>query len=298
MAVSVTGKPVLGAEHGHCRLGDGLVGEEIELETAAQHCVGQIGHGAGPSGSSIADDDIDPAEVGAAAIKGGTHRSRVGDIAAQAQSAGAAGGGHGGGALAIEVDHGQVGAGGGKGPSRRFADRPAAAGDQHYLTGQGLLGSLAQFGLLQAPVLHIKGVVLIDGPKAADALGRHQSGGPSFSDVGGDRGIGGGAAHTDQAMARQGQQARQGIKGGFTTADALVLAVEIGPVVGQISCQGSLHLGSPGEQGPGINGGPVGSGGGRGQHQGPGLGADHMVRGGHAPTGPVRQTGVIHDGAG
>ena len=225
--------------------------------------------------------------------EGFLHLERIGHVAGQAQGAGAAAPGHGRSRLAIEVEHGQIGTLGGEGARRGCADRAGPAGDHHHRAGQGLLGGLAELGLLQAPVLHVEGVVLPHRLEAADALGGQQGGGPGFGDVGGDRRLGGRFADSHQAQSRDRHHPRQGIEGLLDAAHPGVLALEAGLIVGGVGLQGRRQGGAPG-----LQGNRVARGGGGREHQGMGLGANHMVRGGHTAAGPVGQAAVVDHGTG
>ena len=257
--------------------------KEVELEAIAQFSLRQGGDRAGPGGAGVADHHIKPAETAAHLIEGGAHLLRIGDIAGQAQGRGAAGGRHRHRRFAIAVEHRHIGALGREGAGRSRADAAAAAGDQHHLAGQRLGSALAELGLLEAPVLHIKRVVLAHRLKAADALGRQQGAGPGLAQVGRDRGGLRRSAEADQPQTGNRHQPRQGIKATLMTTDAQVLALEVAAIGLHVSLQ---RL---------IDGAVIGIG---RQHQRPGLGANDVIGGGDTAIGPVGEAGVIADGTG
>ena len=225
--------------------------------------------------------------------EGFLHLERIGHVAGQAEGTGAAAPGHGRRRLAIEVEHGQIGTLGGEGAGGGGADRAGPAGDHHHRAGQGLLGGLAELGLLQAPVLHVEGVVLPHRLEAADALGGQQGGGPGFGDVGGHGGLSGGLADSHQTQSRDRHHPGQGIEGLLDAPNPVVLAHEGGLIVGGVGLQGRRQGGAPG-----LQGGRVAGGGGDGEHQGMGLGADHVIWRGHTAARPVGQAAVVDHGTG
>ena len=259
------------------------MGEEVELEGRPQIGFGQAGDGTGPGGAGVADHHIEASELLAHPRDRVAHLLAIGDITGQAKGPRTAGGRRRPDGLAIEVQQGQLSPLGGEGPGRGRADGASAAGDQHHLAGQGLLGALAELGLLQAPVLHVEGVVLAHRLEAADALGRQQRAGPGLADVSRHGRLSGALADADQPQPGNGDQPRQGIEHRLMAADPGVLTLEVAPVLRRVGLQRRLDRRRRG----------IGR-----QQQRPGLGADHVVRGGHTALHPVRQALVVDHGAG
>jgi hypothetical protein len=145
--------------------------------------------------------------------------------------------------LAAEVEHGDRSAVRREGLGSGFADAAAGAGDDRYLTGEGLRHRAFQLGLLQAPVLDVEQVALGQRLEAADRLGvgDHPDGG--LGQIGGDGGILGRGADAEQTDAGHEDQPRHGVEFDLDAADAGVLAREHLVVVGHVAVDSAVHSG-------------------------------------------------------
>jgi len=92
----------------------------------------------------------------------------------------------------------------------RQPDRPSRAGDQRDLPRQRLLWLLAQFGLLEAPVLHVEEVGIVERLVSANRLRGGLDGERVLGDVGRDGGVLARLAGADDAHAGDEQHAGSG----------------------------------------------------------------------------------------
>ena len=111
------------------------------------------------------------------------------------------------------------------------ADCAGGAGDDGNLSSQRPFLACAELGLLQRPVFDIEHVGLGDRFEAADPLCIGDDPHPFFGDVRGDDRIALGPAQAEQTQARHQSNAGQGIELALSAADALVVALEITPII-------------------------------------------------------------------
>jgi hypothetical protein len=192
------------------RLGDPLMGEEIELEAVPQHLVGNLADGALPGGAGVGNQDVQSAEGLDRLCEGGGHGAIIGDVAGQGQGAHLAAALLKGRVRQVQDRH--LRALGLEGCCRGPADGAGPAGHRHHVAGERGLLALAQLGLLQGPVLDVEELRVAEAGEVADGfrLGDHLDGG--LRQVRHNPGVLGALAGGEEPDARHQEHPRHGIE--------------------------------------------------------------------------------------
>ena len=146
----------LGGEYGGSSLGKALMGKEIQLKTLSQGLVRHICHFATPGRSGVGDKNIKPAKSADTGIHRLSGRPVGCDIHGKAIMAHAEGFERGIQRRLFQINDKNICPERGKALRRGQPDRATAAGDHHHPALQRGGLALAQLGLLQRPVFHIK----------------------------------------------------------------------------------------------------------------------------------------------
>ena len=265
-----------------------LVGPEVQLEARPQDFVGDLADLALPGRAGIGDDDIDAAEGGADRVERGAHGFRVRYVAGNGEAALLEPGSDGAGHRTVAVEDRDGGAFGGKGACRSGPDATAATGDHHDLPGKRRIAGLAEFGLLQRPVLHVEQVGFGNRLVAADGFGIGDDAHGVHRQIGGNARGRHGAADAEQAEAGDQHHPRIGVERDLGRFAHAVVADEVFAVLGEIGFCGRARA-----VGEGCDRRVV-----RRRHdQRPGLRADGVIRRDHAALAVAADLGAIDIGA-
>ncbi len=225
----------------HRGLRHALMAEEVQLEAFLQRRFIDLADAALPGGAGVGDDDIDAAECPDDLREGVAHGGCIRDVACHRERRAASGFGLFGGLGKIDIEQRDLGAGIGKRLGGRRPDRATRAGDDSDLARQRLFRILAELGLFDRPIFGVEHVGFGDRLEAADGFGIGDDLDRSFSELGRDAGVLGGAAEPVKAKARHQHHAGQGIEHPLAAADARVMAREILLVAFGISLGGIVR---------------------------------------------------------
>ena len=153
-----------------------------------------------------------PPKFSAILCKGGAHRSRVGDIAAQRQARRRRGLWRAPARRFVDVEQRDFGAGRREGFGGGGADRAGRPGDRRDLPGERRFLGGAELCLFERPVFHIEHVGFGNRLEPPDRLRIRDGRDRGFGEIGGDPRVLLGAAEAEQAEARHQHDARQRIE--------------------------------------------------------------------------------------